>query len=302
MQLLKHLLLSACLLLASGERLTSSLTETVRHVSVSSITSSSPRPASTSIAATRELLTVSSPTAVSTAALAGTDTPYLFTAGVPRTSATVPSTDIDYADTTGSSTVTAESPKNATASSASNSTSSFASELANTSVVTSKWSTVTATTTQLVTSVNTAGNNSYNTSISTEKPFTLANGTVVFTPVNATTGSTEAGVGITTTATSSLTVLVHTASATFSLAAERVSSEVQSAITGTPTESLEKPEQKALSSGSIAAVTVTIIVVVLLIFGGATYIKMSRSSYGRLLDDQDYGSWGNYNNPLYDDS
>lgn len=26
------------------------------------------------------------------------------------------------------------------------------------------------------------------------------------------------------------------------------------------------------------------------------------SSYGRLLDDHDYGSWGNYNNPLYDDS
>ncbi|XP_044303335.1 prostate androgen-regulated mucin-like protein 1 [Varanus komodoensis] len=58
----------------------------------------------------------------------------------------------------------------------------------------------------------------------------------------------------------------------------------------------------ALSSGSIAAITVTVIVVVLVVFGLATFLKIRHSSYGRLFDDHDYGSWGNYNNPLYDDS
>uniref|UniRef100_A0A8C9M4D3 Prostate androgen-regulated mucin-like protein 1 n=1 Tax=Panthera tigris altaica TaxID=74533 RepID=A0A8C9M4D3_PANTA len=52
----------------------------------------------------------------------------------------------------------------------------------------------------------------------------------------------------------------------------------------------------------IAAITVTVIAVVLLVFGVAAYLKIRHSSYGRLLDDHDYGSWGNYNNPLYDDS
>ncbi|KAM4900540.1 prostate androgen-regulated mucin-like protein 1 [Sylvia borin] len=58
----------------------------------------------------------------------------------------------------------------------------------------------------------------------------------------------------------------------------------------------------ALSAGSIVAITVTVIVVVVLVFGTAAYLKIRHSSYGRLLDDHDYGSWGNYNNPLYDDS
>ncbi|XP_019576266.2 prostate androgen-regulated mucin-like protein 1 [Rhinolophus sinicus] len=60
--------------------------------------------------------------------------------------------------------------------------------------------------------------------------------------------------------------------------------------------------EHALSPGSIAAITVTVIAVVLLVFGVAAYLKIRHSSYGRLLDDHDYGSWGNYNNPLYDDS
>lgn len=60
--------------------------------------------------------------------------------------------------------------------------------------------------------------------------------------------------------------------------------------------------QKGLSSGSIAAITITVIAVVLLVFGIAAFLKIRHSSYGRLFDDHDYGSWGNYNNPLYDDS
>ncbi|XP_039921485.1 prostate androgen-regulated mucin-like protein 1 [Hirundo rustica] len=59
---------------------------------------------------------------------------------------------------------------------------------------------------------------------------------------------------------------------------------------------------RALSAGSIVAITVTVIVVVVLVFAAAAYLKIRHSSYGRLLDDHDYGSWGNYNNPLYDDS
>ncbi|XP_074946170.1 prostate androgen-regulated mucin-like protein 1 [Phalacrocorax aristotelis] len=58
----------------------------------------------------------------------------------------------------------------------------------------------------------------------------------------------------------------------------------------------------ALSAGSIVAITMTVLVVVVLVFGVAAYLKIRHSSYGRLLDDHDYGSWGNYNNPLYDDS
>ncbi|XP_003222414.2 prostate androgen-regulated mucin-like protein 1 [Anolis carolinensis] len=60
--------------------------------------------------------------------------------------------------------------------------------------------------------------------------------------------------------------------------------------------------QRALSPGSIAAITITVIAVVLLVFGIAAFLKIRHSSYGRLFDDHDYGSWGNYNNPLYDDS
>ncbi|EAX05716.1 DKFZP564O0823 protein, isoform CRA_c [Homo sapiens] len=66
--------------------------------------------------------------------------------------------------------------------------------------------------------------------------------------------------------------------------------------------SIESREEEITSPGSIAAITVTVIAVVLLVFGVAAYLKIRHSSYGRLLDDHDYGSWGNYNNPLYDDS
>uniref|UniRef100_A0A8C6Y1N8 Prostate androgen-regulated mucin-like protein 1 n=1 Tax=Naja naja TaxID=35670 RepID=A0A8C6Y1N8_NAJNA len=55
-------------------------------------------------------------------------------------------------------------------------------------------------------------------------------------------------------------------------------------------------------AGSIAAITITVIAVVLLVFGIAAFLKIRHSSYGRLFEDHDYGSWGNYNNPLYDDS
>ncbi|XP_025902279.1 prostate androgen-regulated mucin-like protein 1 [Nothoprocta perdicaria] len=59
---------------------------------------------------------------------------------------------------------------------------------------------------------------------------------------------------------------------------------------------------RALSSGSIVAITLTVIATVVLVFGAAAYLKMRHSSYGRLRDSHDYGSWGSYNNPLYDDS
>ncbi|XP_060043843.1 prostate androgen-regulated mucin-like protein 1 isoform X1 [Erinaceus europaeus] len=73
-------------------------------------------------------------------------------------------------------------------------------------------------------------------------------------------------------------------------------------VTSTSPGVIMQEVEHALSSGSIAAITVTVIAVVLLVFGVAAYLKIRHSSYGRLLDDHDYGSWGNYNNPLYDDS
>ncbi|XP_058039263.1 prostate androgen-regulated mucin-like protein 1 isoform X2 [Ahaetulla prasina] len=80
---------------------------------------------------------------------------------------------------------------------------------------------------------------------------------------------------------------------------------VETIPTGSATLSSEvtmQEVQQALSSGSIAAITITVIAVVLLVFGIAAFLKIRHSSYGRLFDDHDYGSWGNYNNPLYDDS
>ncbi|KAK1175987.1 prostate androgen-regulated mucin-like protein 1 [Acipenser oxyrinchus oxyrinchus] len=57
----------------------------------------------------------------------------------------------------------------------------------------------------------------------------------------------------------------------------------------------------ALSSGSVIAIVTAVIAIVLLVFGAAYHLKMRRSSYGRLFDD-DYGSVGNFINPLYDNS
>ncbi|XP_052668979.1 prostate androgen-regulated mucin-like protein 1 [Harpia harpyja] len=81
-------------------------------------------------------------------------------------------------------------------------------------------------------------------------------------------------------------------------AADAVATDKTTLSTGVTMEEVPR----ALSAGSIVAITVTVIVVVVLVFGAAAYLKIRHSSYGRLLDDHDYGSWGNYNNPLYDDS
>uniref|UniRef100_A0A8B9MTS7 Prostate androgen-regulated mucin-like protein 1 n=1 Tax=Accipiter nisus TaxID=211598 RepID=A0A8B9MTS7_9AVES len=86
--------------------------------------------------------------------------------------------------------------------------------------------------------------------------------------------------------------------ATSPTAAEAMATDKTTLSTGVTMEDVPR----ALSAGSIVAITVTVIVVVVLVFGAAAYLKIRHSSYGRLLDDHDYGSWGNYNNPLYDDS
>ncbi|XP_049671339.1 prostate androgen-regulated mucin-like protein 1 [Accipiter gentilis] len=86
--------------------------------------------------------------------------------------------------------------------------------------------------------------------------------------------------------------------ATSPTAAEAMAANKTTLSTGVTMEEVPR----ALSAGSIVAITMTVIVVVVLVFGAAAYLKIRHSSYGRLLDDHDYGSWGNYNNPLYDDS
>ncbi|XP_042328863.1 prostate androgen-regulated mucin-like protein 1 [Sceloporus undulatus] len=59
--------------------------------------------------------------------------------------------------------------------------------------------------------------------------------------------------------------------------------------------------QRALSPGDIAAITITVMQWCVG-FRHCCILKIRHTSYGRLFDDHDYGSWGNYNNPLYDDS
>uniref|UniRef100_A0A3Q2WRH5 Prostate androgen-regulated mucin-like protein 1 n=3 Tax=Haplochromini TaxID=319058 RepID=A0A3Q2WRH5_HAPBU len=54
------------------------------------------------------------------------------------------------------------------------------------------------------------------------------------------------------------------------------------------------------SPGSIAAIVSLFIVLVLVVLGGLYYYKIRRTNYGRLLDSQDYGMTGNFNNPMYD--
>ncbi|KAI7789749.1 prostate androgen-regulated mucin-like protein 1 homolog [Triplophysa rosa] len=61
-----------------------------------------------------------------------------------------------------------------------------------------------------------------------------------------------------------------------------------------------KKESEALSSGSVAAIVVGFITIVIILLGGAYYFKMRRSSYGRLLDDTDHSSFGNFFNPMFD--
>ncbi|XP_050801015.1 prostate androgen-regulated mucin-like protein 1 [Gopherus flavomarginatus] len=123
-----------------------------------------------------------------------------------------------------------------------------------------------------------------NTNASTAAPATENASTKEMPPVSLSLGPVIRQTSQVTLATKSVSEAVSTDSTTFS--------------TGVTMEEV----QRALSSGSIAAITVTVIVVVLLVFGVAAYLKIRHSSYGRLLDDHDYGSWGNYNNPLYDDS
>ncbi|MBN3319275.1 PARM1 protein, partial [Atractosteus spatula] len=62
----------------------------------------------------------------------------------------------------------------------------------------------------------------------------------------------------------------------------------------------EQHSPEALSAGSVIAIVSAVIAIVVLVFGAAYYLKMRRATYGRLLDDTDYGSVGNFNNPLYE--
>uniref|UniRef100_A0A3B1J3Z7 Uncharacterized protein n=1 Tax=Astyanax mexicanus TaxID=7994 RepID=A0A3B1J3Z7_ASTMX len=55
-------------------------------------------------------------------------------------------------------------------------------------------------------------------------------------------------------------------------------------------------------TASVAAIVIGFILFVIIIFGGAYYFKMRRPSYGRLMDDTEYGSVGNILNPMFEDS
>ncbi|XP_035391573.1 prostate androgen-regulated mucin-like protein 1 homolog isoform X1 [Electrophorus electricus] len=56
---------------------------------------------------------------------------------------------------------------------------------------------------------------------------------------------------------------------------------------------------KALSSASVVAIVIGFIALVVLL-GGAYHFKIRRPSYGRLLDDTEYRSGGNFLNPVFE--
>ncbi|XP_048874573.1 prostate androgen-regulated mucin-like protein 1 isoform X2 [Brienomyrus brachyistius] len=62
---------------------------------------------------------------------------------------------------------------------------------------------------------------------------------------------------------------------------------------------IDVTEPTALSAASVVAIVLVVIVIVIVVFGGAYYLKM-RSSYGRLLEDTEYSTVGNFQNPLYE--
>uniref|UniRef100_A0A8C2Q9S7 Uncharacterized protein n=1 Tax=Cyprinus carpio TaxID=7962 RepID=A0A8C2Q9S7_CYPCA len=52
--------------------------------------------------------------------------------------------------------------------------------------------------------------------------------------------------------------------------------------------------------GSVAAIVIGFLAIVLIVLGGVYYFKIRRSSYGRLLDDSEHSSVGNFLNPMFD--
>uniref|UniRef100_A0A672RS03 Uncharacterized protein n=1 Tax=Sinocyclocheilus grahami TaxID=75366 RepID=A0A672RS03_SINGR len=52
--------------------------------------------------------------------------------------------------------------------------------------------------------------------------------------------------------------------------------------------------------GSVAAIVVGVVAIVLILLVGAYYFKIRHSSYGRLLDDSEHSSVGNFLNPMFD--
>ncbi|XP_051971594.1 prostate androgen-regulated mucin-like protein 1 homolog [Xyrauchen texanus] len=93
------------------------------------------------------------------------------------------------------------------------------------------------------------------------------------------------------------------ASTSIALASTKPPSSTTSQITTAEeknTSRLETKDRDALSSGNVAAIVIGFIAIVVILLGGAYYLKIRRSNYGRLLDDTDQHSVGNYHNPMYD--
>ncbi|KAF3702317.1 Prostate androgen-regulated mucin-like protein 1 -like protein [Channa argus] len=58
----------------------------------------------------------------------------------------------------------------------------------------------------------------------------------------------------------------------------------------------------SLLAGSIAGIVCVFLICALVALGGLYYYKIRRTSYGPLLDSNDYGTLGNFSNPIYESS
>ncbi|KAK2818858.1 hypothetical protein Q5P01_024419 [Channa striata] len=72
--------------------------------------------------------------------------------------------------------------------------------------------------------------------------------------------------------------------------------------TQTTSSTQEEHKSNALGSGSIAGIVCVFLIIALLLLGGLYYYKIRRTSYGPLLDSSDYGTLGNFSNPIYESS
>uniref|UniRef100_A0AAQ5Y993 Uncharacterized protein n=2 Tax=Amphiprion TaxID=80969 RepID=A0AAQ5Y993_AMPOC len=56
-----------------------------------------------------------------------------------------------------------------------------------------------------------------------------------------------------------------------------------------------------VSPGSVVVIVLAFIALVVLVLGGVYYYKFRGPSYGRLMESSEYGTLGNFSNPIHSD-
>ncbi|KAF0031243.1 hypothetical protein F2P81_015798 [Scophthalmus maximus] len=144
-------------------------------------------------------------------------------------------------------------------------------------------STSTSSETTISNSISTSPETTTGISTSTSSETTISNS--ISTSPETTTGIS--------TSTSSETTISNSISTSTSTTTTSTTTTIQ-----TTTMDQEGHKSEALSSGAIAAIVCLFIVMVVVVLGGLYYYKIRRTSYGPLLD-RDYGTLGNFSNPMY---